>query len=137
MQPKNPSEKFSSTITGAFITITLIIIISRALGFFREILFAKYFGTSNAFDIYLIGAVIPITINTIVLYLGQNYFIPRYNYIKSKGENPDEKFFKTIFIFFLSSGLIGAFVLYLLSKPLIEFYFQSGELRHPWSNRIF
>ncbi len=78
------SKKFASTVAGASIIIIFFTIIGRGLGLIREAAFAHQFGLSKEFDIYLIGAVIPAVINSIVMYLGQNYFIPNYKRFKFK-----------------------------------------------------
>ncbi len=75
-------QKFTSTIAGASIFISVIGLLSRGLGFIREMIFANNFGLETEFDLYLVGAVLPITINTIILYIGQNYFIPEFQKIK-------------------------------------------------------
>ncbi|NUM61450.1 MAG: hypothetical protein HUU44_04770, partial [Ignavibacteriaceae bacterium] len=80
------SKKFTSTIAGASIFISLLGLISRGLGFIREIIFANNFGLEKEFDLYLVGAVLPITINTILLYIGQNYFIPEFQKINSSNQ---------------------------------------------------
>ncbi len=71
-------QKFTSTIAGASIFISIIGLLSRGLGFIREMIFANNFGLETEFDLYLVGAVLPITINTIILYIGQNYFVPEF-----------------------------------------------------------
>ena len=73
------AKKFTSTIVGASIFISILMLLGRGFGFIREIVYAGYFGIGEQFDLYLVSAVFPITVNTIVYYLGQNYFIPAYN----------------------------------------------------------
>ncbi|MDR3626627.1 MAG: hypothetical protein P4L45_07330, partial [Ignavibacteriaceae bacterium] len=64
------AKKFTSTIAGASLLITVVGLISRGMGFIREIIFANFFGLSADYDIYLIGTVLPVAINTIIIYLG-------------------------------------------------------------------
>lgn len=78
-------DKYTSTIAGATILMAGIGIISRGLGFFREVTFAGYYGLSSEFDLYLIGTVIPLTLNTIILFIAQNIFVPYYNRYKNEG----------------------------------------------------
>ena len=73
------NKKFTSSIAGASIFISSFMLVGKGVGFLREILYANYFGTNQQFDLYLVSAVFPITINTIIYFLGQNYFIPEYN----------------------------------------------------------
>ena len=120
-------NRFTSTLAGAFIFITILNLFSRGLGFLREVLFANYFGRGIDFDVYLIGAVIPITINTIALFIGQNYFIPAYH--KTKARNPDStsKFFSANFFVFILIGLLISIVLYFLSETIIDVYLNTDK----------
>src|SRR4030066_1265808 len=95
------SKKFTSTIAGAAILITGVGLVSKGFGFLREVVYANNFGLQTNFDIYLIGAVLPITLNTSVIYLAQNYFIPAYHNKLSLGKDKAEKFFSNTFWFFL------------------------------------
>ncbi len=116
------SKKLTSTIAGAFIFITLLNVLGRGLGFFREMLFAKYFGMGHNFDIYLVGAVLPMTINTSMLYFAQNYFIPYYSSLKvSKYHSPAEFIYHTFYIFTIGSFSISI-VLFLFSKSIISYF---------------
>ena len=101
------NKKFTSTLAGAFIFITILNLFSRGLGFFREVLFANYFGRGIDYDVYLVGAVIPITINTVAILIGQNYFIPAYHKTKSRNPDSTNKFFTTnFFVFIAKSGIL-------------------------------
>ena len=66
------TKKFTTTIAGASIFIAVSGFLSKGIGFFREIVIANFFGLSVDYDIYLVGAVLPLTINTILLCIGQN-----------------------------------------------------------------
>jgi putative peptidoglycan lipid II flippase len=122
-------QKFTSTIAGASIFISLLGLLSRGLGFLREMVFANNFGLEKEFDLYLIGAVLPITINTIILYIGQNFFIPGFQKINS--ENPEEshKYYNQSFILFVGSGIIIALLLFFLSDFIINLYLQAPDLQ--------
>ena len=82
------NRKFTSTIAGASIFITAVLLVGRGLGLIREVIFANYFGLSAEYDLYLVATVLPITINTIILYIAQNFFIPNLTqpekYLKAK-----------------------------------------------------
>ena len=120
-------KKLTSSLTGAFVFIILINILSRGLGFFREILFANYFGLGVNFDVYLVGAVLPITISTVVIYIGQNYFIPAYNKVKASNEFTVKDFFNVNLNIFIVSSFLLAVLLYLFSEPLIELYMHTSD----------
>ncbi len=121
------SQKFTSTIAGASIFISILGLVSRGLGFIREMIFANNFGLETEFDLYLVGAVLPITINTILLYIGQNYFIPEFQKINSTQQQPAQKYFKHSIIFFTISGLVLALLLFLASELIVGFYMQSAD----------
>lgn len=113
-------DKYTSTIAGATILMAGIGIISRGLGFFREVTFAGYYGLSSEFDLYLIGTVIPLTLNTIILFIAQNIFVPYYN--RYKNEGVVENFLYQQLRFFLSSGIILSLILFSLSNLIINIY---------------
>jgi putative peptidoglycan lipid II flippase len=100
------SQKFTSTIAGASIFISVLGLFSRGLGFIREMIFANNFGLETEFDIYLVGAVLPITINNILLFIGQNYFVPEFQRINSSDTDAAQKYFKQSFISFTGIGII-------------------------------
>ena len=116
------SKKFTSTIAGASLLITSVGLISRGFGFIREATYAGKFGLQNQFDIYLIGAVVPIIINTAILYLSQNYFIPAYHKKQQLGKAEAGIFFKNTFWQFVSVSILLSTVLYALSSTIISLY---------------
>lgn len=122
-------KKFASTIAGASILITGIGFLSKGFGFLREIIYANNFGLQTNFDIYLIGAVFPITINTSVFYLAQNYFIPVYSRKLSEDENTANKFLSDSFWLFIVLTLSLAFFLLLVSPFLISSYVTSNDYK--------
>ena len=63
------NQKFTSTIAGASIFISIVGLLSRGLGFIREMIFANNFGLETEFDLYLVGAVLPISIKSVILYI--------------------------------------------------------------------
>ncbi len=121
------NKKFTSSVTGASIFLVIFALFSKGLGFIREMFFANFFGLSQQFDLYLIGAVLPLTINTIIIFLGQNYLIPAYNNIKEKEPDVVDNFLRINFLFFLFGGLIIAILLYILSGPLISLYLHGSK----------
>lgn len=116
------SKKFTSTIAGASILLTGIGLIGRGLGLIREVVFAGSFGLGEEFDIYLVGAVIPIAIDVIILFLIQNYLIPVYNSLLSKSPDQKESFIRTNFWVFSFLGLFLSLILYFCSDFIISIY---------------
>src|SRR5690606_7580021 len=121
------SDKFLSSITGAALLISFTSILTKGLGFLREVLFANYFGLEEEFDIYLVGAVIPLTINVIIYHLIQNYLIPAYNKLKKNDKSDLDKFINTNFSIFILGGVLLSALLYFFSHIIINFYLSGAE----------
>lgn len=119
-------KKFSSTVAGASLIIIFFGLISKGLGFVREIVFAGSFGLSHNFDIYLVGSVFPIIINTGIIYLGQNFFIPSYNRIKSENGSR-EIFFNTFLWIFIAGGFLLAVLLFIFAGNIIGIYLANSS----------
>ncbi len=117
-------NKFTSTVAGASILITAVGLIGKGLGLVREIVFANFFGLNAQYDIYLVGAVLPLTINSIILYLSQNYIIPNYNRIKINELNNSNRFINSTFWSFSILSIVFSVALFFLSKFIIKFYIQ-------------
>lgn len=124
------SQKFTSTIAGASIFISLVGLLSRGLGFIREMVFASNFGLETDFDLYLVGAVLPTTINSIILYIGQNYFVPGFQKIRSENPEAAKKYFNQSFILFIGAGIIIAILLFFLSDLIISNYMQESSVKN-------
>ncbi len=122
------SKKFTSTIAGASLLITSVGLISRGFGFVREATYASKFGLQNQFDIYLIGAVVPIILNTSILYLSQNYFIPAYHQKQLIGKEEARTFFNNTFWLFIFSAVLISLILFLLSSSIISLYLGNSTL---------
>ncbi len=116
------SQKFTSTIAGASIFISIIGLLSRGLGFIREMIFANNFGLETEFDLYLVGAVLPISINSVILYIGQNHFVPGFQKLSSTDSDSAQKYYKQSFILFVGGGTVIALLLFLTSDFIINFY---------------
>ncbi len=121
------AKKFTSTVAGASILITAVGFLGKGLGLIREVVFAGFFGLNTQYNLYLVGAVLPITINTVILYLGQNYFVPNYNKAKIEGRENPLVFTNSTFWTFTGFGLLLALILYLLSGFIVKFYLQSAS----------
>lgn len=130
------NKKFTSTVAGASIFIAVFGFLSKGLGFFREVIFASIFGLTVDFDIYLVAAVLPLTINIVVNCLGQNYLIPAYNKLKEQNEDSSDNFILTNFYLFISGGFIISVLLYLFSDSIIFAYLQNAnpELKETATN---
>lgn len=119
------SKQFFKTVAGASLLIILFNVLSRFLGLFREIIFANNFGVSQEFEIYLITAVFPTVINTILFYLGQNFFIPFYNKTKYESEEALNLIMHKSILFFTGSSFLVTVFLLIFSPQIINFYVQT------------
>lgn len=117
-------KRFTSTIAGASILIALVSIISKGLGFLREVIFANSFGLGSDFDIYLVSSVIPVTLTTIISYIAQNYYIPLF--AEAKKTNNTLVFFNRNLIIFFTGSIILSILLYFFSDYLICIYLKSN-----------
>ena len=123
------NNKYFSTIAGASIIISFLSVISKGLGFFREMLFAGIFGLGTEYDLYLVSSIVPLTISTILLYLGQNYFIPNYDKFNKEDISQGITFLNFNLIVFFIFGCLISFFLYILSGTIIENYLPGLSLQ--------
>jgi putative peptidoglycan lipid II flippase len=121
------SKRFTSTILGASIFISILMLVGRGFGFIREVVYAGYFGIGEQFDLYLVGAVFPLTLNTIIYYLGQNYFIPSYNKVLISNKSDAPKFLSQIFFIFVIGGILLSVFLIIFSDLIISFYLHLSD----------
>ena len=122
-------QKFTSTIAGASIFITAGLLIGRGLGLIREVIFANYFGLSAEYDLYLVATVLPVTINSIVLYVAQNFFIPNYNSAKNKSEKEAVEFLGFSVWSFFFGGLVISLILFVLADNLFRIYLPGASVK--------
>lgn len=116
-------KKFFLTVTGASLIIIFFGVINKILGMFREIIFAHSFGLRQSYELYLLSIVIPTVINTFILYVGQNFFIPQYNKTKSQNGKTDARvFFNKALALFFVLGLLTALVLFLFSDVILKLF---------------
>jgi putative peptidoglycan lipid II flippase len=115
-------KKVNVSIAGASIILSGFSVFSKGVGFIREIMFARNFGLSSEFDLFLTCAALPTVINTSVIYLGQHYFIPAYNKLNNQSESKGDEFLNYTFWLFISGGLFIALLLLILSKLFVGFY---------------
>ncbi|WP_337864980.1 lipid II flippase MurJ [Ignavibacterium sp.] len=114
-------KKISSIGTAA-IVLTLFGFLSKATGFFREILFANYFGLSRDYEFYLVASIIPITLNSISLYIYQNYFIPTYSRQNQDDNEKASQFVKRVLINSLFISVVSLLILIIFRIQILEVY---------------
>lgn len=116
----------SKKILSVSATVFALTIVSKALGFLREILMGYFIGTSSITDAYNISNVIPNFFMLIVQQVISIALIPIFLRIFYKKDEKQANSFisNTVFIIGILSFLFSAFV-FLFSKQLV-FFFASG-----------
>ena len=115
-------NKLTATIAGTALLVALLNLSGRGLGFVREILFANYFGIGLEFDLYLISAVLPLTINSVFLNIAVNYFIPSYHRSKQNFSIQTDNLLSNSFWLFILSGILVSIILFFLASAIFSFY---------------
>jgi putative peptidoglycan lipid II flippase len=116
---------FFATVAGTSFYLIVFNVLGKGVGLVRESVFAAYFGLQQEFDLYLVGAVIPVVINTIILYIGQNYFIPAYSSLK---EQFQIKFLNSTIIIFLVFSILISIILYLFTDAIMNIYLTNSSI---------
>jgi putative peptidoglycan lipid II flippase len=110
------------SIAGASLVLSSLSLMSKGIGFIREIIYAKTFGLSSEYDLFLSSTALIIVINTAFMFLTQHYFIPAYNRLKKDSPETGDEFFNYTFWWSILIGIILAFIFYLFAKPLLFSY---------------
>lgn len=119
-------KSFFSSVAGATILISILGVAAKGFGFLREIIYAGFFGLKSDFESFLVGYVLPITINTAIVYLGQNFFIPEYSKVKISEPEKVNVFLNRNIWLFSFVGIIIAFLLFVFSEFIIENYLHNA-----------
>lgn len=90
------------------ITLMFVIIVSKLIGMFRDIVLANYFGTTNISDAYLIASSVPVLLFYFIGHSLATAYIPMYNRVKvEKGVDGAQRYSNNLLnISFLLSTLI-------------------------------
>lgn len=105
-------------IAEATLFITLISILSRVVGYFREVLVAKYFGASGETDAFLVAMIIPTMVTGIIANGISTLIIPFY--VERKEKDPESARSFVNQIFYLSVCLFSfASLLTYIFAPLL------------------
>lgn len=121
------SNSFFSTVAGASALIVLFSFISRATGFIREIVTASFFGINVKFDFFLVGAVLPVIIVSIIQYFFQNFFIPVYLNIYNTDKSKSEVFFRKIFLFVIIYSALFLILISIFADLIVGAFIAGGE----------
>ena len=100
------SEQYKYSLTKAASLLIVIAIISKSIGFLRELIYAHNFGVTTEYDVFLVSAAIPVLINTTIFYLGQNYFIPAYHKYSGDQDSTRNDFLGYNLLMFFLLGVV-------------------------------
>ena len=88
----------------AVVSVSLIVIVAKILGFLKQMITAKYFGATIQTDLISISEGLITNIDYLLVQTLMTAFVPTYIHIKNKGKQEERKFVSnTIIIFFLVS----------------------------------
>lgn len=92
----------------ALLSVTGIVVLSKILGFIKQMVTANYFGATLRTDIISLSQGIVTDLDYIVSQSLITAFIPTYIHLKSKEKEKEKKFVSnTIIVFFVSAGVIS------------------------------
>lgn len=75
----------ASSIRRVTIVMALLVLLSKIIGFAREVIIASRFGTGIAYDTYLIAVSLPVAVFSLLGYAFSNLYIPQYSHAFSTG----------------------------------------------------
>jgi len=105
------------------ITVAIISILVKGLGFYKEIIVAGSFGLSELLDTFFIAAMLPGFISEVFLNAFKSVFIP--NYIaEKKSTNKLGAFQSSSFLITLSIALLFIIISYLFTDVFLETFFE-------------
>ncbi len=116
------SRKVKTSLVLSAIIVTALNFTGRGLGFLRVVLFAGTFGVSENFDLYLVGATIPLIVSQSLYYFAQNYFIPNYHQISESDIEQRKAFVVKTFRYFIFTGVLIAVAFVLFRDTIIGYY---------------
>jgi len=116
------SKKYVQSVAAGAIYITFFTLISKVLGFFREVLVADLFGTSWRLDAVMI-ALTPVQIISGVISAGLiTVFIPKYIKIKDASIEEAKHYAWAIIVIFGLLFLVSGILLYFFSEQFIKLF---------------
>jgi putative peptidoglycan lipid II flippase len=126
------------SIARASIVLSSLSLMSKAIGFGREVIYAKTFGLSSEYDLFLSSTALITVINIAFIFLIQHYFIPTYNKLKNESPQSGEDFFNYTFWWSIFIGILLVLILYLVARPLLSAYMKDvNQIRLVKGIKIF
>ncbi len=111
----------SVTPKQATVTIALLVLAAKGIGFIREIIIAHRFGTSAEYDAYLVAISIPIALYVLINGTLTNYFLPRYTRaIKSEQTMSVLALLSGEYLIALAGSVVAAILVALAAPQIIS-----------------
>lgn len=115
-------NKLALPVVGNILTVGLITLLIKGLGFYKELIIAENFGLSELLDTFLIAMLIPGFISTVFLGSYSNVFIP--NYIKEIKQDGNIKAFQTTSLLItLGIAIVFIIIAYLFTDVYLQVVF--------------
>lgn len=113
--------------------ITLIAIVSKVLGFGRDLLMAAYFGASTVTDAFFVASIIPVLLFAAVGMAITSGIAPIYAEAKEKGKREASNIISVLATLFITLSVFLTFVFYLVTPLMTKiiapgFSIQQAEL---------
>lgn len=116
-------KKNNNTMIGIMFWLTITNIISKILGFGKDILISNYYGSSAKTDALFMAMSIPMTILGIFTSSSDSAIIPQYNEIKLKGgRRKADNFFSTIITYIIFFGVITSLLILIFPNIFINIF---------------
>jgi len=119
-----------SKVAKATIWLMIVTMLSKILGFGRELVLTYFYGATEISDVYITSSTIPITLFASIGTALATTFIPLfYEVDKNKGRDESLKFTNNIFNIVITIGLIVSILGYIFAEPLVKLFAMnfSGE----------
>lgn len=111
------------------LTVGLMTLIVKGMGFFKEMEIGSTYGLSEILDTFLIATLIPGFINTVFMSSFQNVFVP--NYIaEMKSTSTSSAFLSACVILTFGLGIILMILSYLFTDLFLESVFKNHSLQY-------
>ncbi|MBL7053963.1 murein biosynthesis integral membrane protein MurJ [Patescibacteria group bacterium] len=122
LKRKNHNIFKKQNIAQATILISIFLFLTKIIGYFREILIAKYFGTSSQTDAFLVALMIPLSIMGLISGGLGTLIIPIY--LKKTKENLEKAkiFINQIFFIWIIITSILCFGIYLFTPFFVKLF---------------
>lgn len=116
-------------ISKSFLTLIAVSVISKVLGFAREVVIAQKFGVEVDLDVFLVALTIPNMINGVLMYAVPHLIVPRYSKFK-EDDDLFGSFSKTFFWPYFVILTIFQICYLLLSPVLVKILAGDLEASH-------